>query len=373
MSTLNRESWFDAHLDLACLAECGRDLSKPPLDGGGPFQPAALSFPTMRSGNVRACLGTIFTEADGTDEVGYPAADAEAAHQRGIAQLDRYHAWHRAGLIELTDMRPRRGDTGVAPPVAAGFTPLDLPPPNAAPIRLSILMECADPIRTPDELPWWVARGVSVIGMAWGRGSRYTAGNMTTGPTGLPGIAPLGRELVKAMDTLGVVHDASHLSWQAMDDLFSITDTLVIASHSNCSALLEWPARGATQGTKPNERHLRDDHIKEIGRRGGVIGLNLVRNFIRSGLNREDPNDRPSIDEAADHVEHICTVMGHRRGVGLGSDLDGGITRNEIPAGLNTHDDMHLISDALRRRNWSDADIRAFEWDNWARVFVLSN
>jgi membrane dipeptidase len=233
-------------------------------------------------------------------------------------------------------------------------------------------MECADPIRSPDELPWWVARGVSVIGMAWGRGSRYTAGNLTPGPTGHPGLAPSGRELAKAMDGLGVVHDASHLSWQAMDDLFSITDALVIASHSNCSALLEWPARGSSRDTPPNQRHLRDDHIKEIGRRGGVIGLNLVRNFIRSGLNRDDPNDRPSIDEAADHVEHICSVMGHRRGVGLGSDLDGGITRNEIPAGLNTHDDMHLISDALRRRGWNDADIRGFEWSNWARVLGVS-
>lgn len=361
---LRWRTWFDAHLDLACLAECGRDLSKPPLEGGGPFQPAALSFRTMRSGNVRACLGTIFTEADGTDEVGYPAADAEAAHRRGVAQLDRYHAWYRAGIFQLQDMRPRRG----VPPVAD----MDLPAPNAAPMRLGILMECADPIRSPEELPGWVARGVSVIGMAWGRGSRYTAGNMTVGPSGCPGIAPLGRELVKAMDALSVVHDASHLSWQAMDDLFSMTDALVIASHSNCSVLLEWPARGATQGAKPNERHLRDDHIKEIGRRGGVIGLNLVRNFIRSGLNREDPNDRPSIDEAADHVEHICSVMGHRRGVGLGSDLDGGITRNEIPAGLNSHDDMHLISDALGCRGWSDADIRGFEWDNWARVLGVS-
>lgn len=355
--------WFDAHLDLACLAECGRDLARPPLEGGGPFQPAALSWPTMVSGGVRACLGTIFTEANGTDEVGYPASDAEAAHRRGVAQLDRYHAWHRSGTIELVDMRPRRNEPGMAP--------MRLPAPNGAPIKLGILMECADPIRAPHELSWWVERGVSAIGMAWGRGSRYTAGNMERGPTDQPGIAPTGRELVKAIDALGVVHDASHLSWQAMDDLFGMTNALIIASHSNCSSLLEWPARGSEQGTKPNERHLRDEHIKEIGRREGVIGLNLVRNFIRSGLTRGDPTDRPTIDEAAAHVEHICSVMGHRRGVGLGSDLDGGITRNEIPAGLNTHEDMPLISDALRRLGWTDAQITGFESGNWSRVLRL--
>lgn len=361
--------WFDAHLDLACLAECGRDLARPPLEGGGPFQPAALSWPTMLSGGVHACLGTIFIESGGTDEVGYPAADAEAAHRRGLAQLDRYHAWHRAGVIELTDFRPRRGEPGM--------TPMKLPPPNGAAIKLGILMECADPIRTPDELAWWVERGVSVIGMAWARGSRYTAGNAERGPTGAEGIAPIGRELVKRMDELGVVHDASHLSWRAMDDLFALTDRLVIASHSNCSALLEWPARGATQGTKPNERHLRDEHIKEIGREGrgggGVIGLNLVRNFIRSGLKRDDPNDRPSVMEAARHVDHIAAVMGHKRGVGLGSDLDGGITRNEIPAGIDTHDQMGLISSELRTLGWSDEDVHAFEWGNWGRVLKLDS
>lgn len=360
--------WFDAHLDLACLAECGRYLARPPLEGGGPFQPAALSWPTMLSAGVHACLGTIFIESGGTDEVGYPAADAEAAHRRGLAQLERYHAWHRAGVIELTDFRPRRGEPGM--------TPMKLPPPNGAAIKLGILMECADPIRTPDELAWWVERGVSVIGMAWARGSRYTAGNAERGPTGAEGIAPIGRELVKRMDELGVVHDASHLSWRAMDDLFALTDRLVIASHSNCSALLEWPARGATQGTKPNERHLRDEHIKEIGREGrgggGVIGLNLVRNFIRSGLKRDDPNDRPSVMEAARHVDHIAAVMGHKRGVGLGSDLDGGITRNDIPAGIDSHQDMGLILDDLRKLNWHLRDVDAFAWGNWARVLELN-
>ena len=348
---------------------------KLPLEGGGPFQPAALSWPTMVLGGVEACLGTIFIESGGTDEVGYPASDAEAAHRRGVAQLERYHALHRAGVIELTDMRPRRGEPGMARmklPPAVAMSPL-----GGAPIKLGILMECADPIRTPDELAWWVERGVSVIGMAWARGSRYTAGNAERGPTGAEGIAPIGRDLVKRMDALGVVHDASHLSWKAMDDLFAMTDALVIASHSNCSALLEWPARGATQGTKPNERHLRDEHIKEIGRQGrgggGVIGLNLVRNFIRSGLKRDDPCDRPSVAEAAAHVNHIAAVMGHKRGVGLGSDLDGGITRNEIPAGIDTHEQMGLISDELRTLGWSDEDVRGFAWGNWAKVLRIDS
>jgi len=48
--------------------------------------------------------------------------------------------------------------------------------------------------------------------------------------------------------------------------------------HSNCRALLDGS----------NQRHLRDQSIKEIARRAGH-GLNLVRNFIKTGLNRNDP------------------------------------------------------------------------------------
>jgi microsomal dipeptidase-like Zn-dependent dipeptidase len=150
-------------------------------------------------------------------------------------------------------------------------------------VSLGVLMECADPIRDPDELPWWVERGVVAIGLAWWRGSRYATGNGEPSCTSGIGLTDLGRELVKRMDAQGVVHDASHLSDRALDDLFALTDKPVIASHSNCRALL-----GGV-----NQRHLTDEAILEIGRRGGVIGLNLVKNFIRAGLNRADPNDRP--------------------------------------------------------------------------------
>jgi membrane dipeptidase len=178
-------------------------------------------------------------------------------------------------------------------------------------------------------------------------------------------LSAIGRELVQGMDALGVVHDLSHLSWRGMDELFEATDALVIASHSNCSALLE---RGDRE---PNQRHLLDAHIREIGRRGGVVGLNLVKFFIKAGIDPKDPADRPTADDAAAHVEHVAQIMGHRRGVGLGSDLDGGITRDDIPAGIDSHEEMGVICDALRRRGWSDAEVRGFAWENWARVLKI--
>ena len=46
-----------------------------------------------------------------------------------------------------------------------------------------------------------------------------------------------------------------------------------------------------------------------------MIGLNLCRNFIApQPYQKTDP--RPSIDQALEHVEHICAIAGHREAVG---------------------------------------------------------
>lgn len=74
--------FFDAHLDLAYLAEVGRDMHAPLDDCRGRLLPASITLPSLRDGGVRACLGTIFTEAiapDGTTdtpEASYPEGDA---------------------------------------------------------------------------------------------------------------------------------------------------------------------------------------------------------------------------------------------------------------------------------------------------------
>jgi len=340
--------WFDAHLDLAYLAECGRNMLEPPERAAGPHLPAAVTFPALREGGVLVCLGTIFTEPDGEDAVGYPAGDAERARAVGVRQMERYERWARDGVIALWGHDPRWAQPGLHLP-GGSMTPDGDGVPS-----LGVLIEGADPIRSPDELAWWVGRGVVAIGLTWARSSRYAGGNSTE-----DGLTDLGRAMIPAMDALGVVHDLSHLSDRAMDELLSRTDRPVMASHSNCRVLLDGK----------NQRHLRDGSIREIARRGGVIGLNLVRNFIKVGLNRDDPTDRPSIDDAVRHVEYICEVAGHRRAVGLGTDMDGGISADDLPAGIDRPRDLGKISEALRARGWSENEVRGFEFDNWARFF----
>ncbi len=349
------------------LAVRGRDMHAPLESAGGDLLPAAVTLPSLREGNVRVALATIFTEVGGDGPEGYPAGDVEQAHKRGRAQLEVYETWRDAGHVAIDLPRLLRRDPDVGE-VRAGMgvgevRPLSLEKrlarsPKQTPLHIGILIENADPVRSPDELAWWKERGVVAIGLAWAKSSRYAAGNMTPHEDPV-GLTDLGRAMVKEMDALGIVHDVSHLSDRAMDELLSLTDRPVIASHSNCRAIVGEPL---------NQRHLRDESIREIARRGGVIGLNLCRNFIPPQPYAKE-NPRPTIAQTIAHVEHVCALVGHKNAVGLGSDMDGGFSADDMPAGIDRPVDLVKLTDALRGRGWSGEEVEGFAWGNWGRLF----
>ena len=338
-------NWFDAHLDLAMMAALGRDMTAQPADAGGPDLPASITLPSLAAGTVRTCLGTIFTEAGGSDRrIAYPHGDAHAAFTAGARQLQIYRQWADAGWCTLP--------TATAPAAASTVPTYTTPP-----LRLGILIEGADIIREPNELAWWASYGVVAVGLAWWTASRYAGGNGTPSDDPQTGITPLGLELVAQLDLLGLVHDASHLSDRAFSDLFEATGKLVIASHSNCRALL---------GDATNQRHLTDAQIKAIASRGGVIGLNLYSRFLDPAC---DKGGRTSITTAIRHVEHICQLTGSHDHVGLGTDADGGFSAARLPDGIDTPSDYHKLCEGLHNLGWNDAAIAKFVSANFARVF----
>ena len=60
--------------------------------------------------------------------------------------------------------------------------------------------------------------------------------------------------------------------------------------------------------------------------------------------------------------------MGHRRGVALGSDMDGGFGPDGLPEGIDRPERLETLLDALRAAGWSDADIEGFARGNWRRL-----
>lgn len=317
-----RSPWFDGHLDLACIAVEGRDLSVPLAEAVGPPQPASITFPSLAEGRVIAAMGTIFTGPGIGGPCGYPKLEGLAeAEQAGVKQLEQYHHWEQAGLIRLVR------------------SAADLPKSDTAdggPISICLLMEGADPIREPDDLQRWYDAGLRVIGMSWSCGTTYAGGNL---PPYLP-LTTRGEQLVMGMDRLGMIHDVSHLCERATWRLLEVSDGPVIASHSNCRALIQEP-------DWHQQRHLPDELIRALGDRGAVIGVNLCSAFLES-----DESKRASITQVADHVERVCQVTQRITATALGSDMDGGFPANRLPEGINRPADLHRITDELSARGF---------------------
>lgn len=325
--------WIDGHLDLAYLAVAGRDFTVRVAD----VSAGCVSYPDLADAPVRVALGTIFTEANAPGQPGgyRDSRDVEGAHRVGLEQLRWYQGEEAAGRMRI--LRTRAD-------LDAHWADVS----QSGPLGIVVLMEGADPMRTPEEAAWWFAEGVRVVGMSWAYGSRYSGGNSTGGPLTGP-----GRELVAAFDALGILHDASHLSDASLDDLLARSTQRVVATHSNCRMLLE-----------PKERHLTDGAIKEIAARGGVIGLNLFGNFLAVGRDA-------TLDDALDHTTRVASLAGAERCC-LGSDLDGGFVPTKLPLGLRHPRSYASLARGLAARGWSPQAVDGFRAGNWLRTLRAS-
>ena len=314
------DTWIDGHLDLAWVGLNGRDFDHAPPETG------VLSWPSLVESNISIAFGTIFTEMNGPadDPASYPRGDRKAAARAGRAQLSWYESMEQAGRIRLARSTS------------------DLDRASTMPTIL-LLMECADPITDAQDLEWWVDRGLRLVGLSWGRGSRHAGGNAVPG-----GLTAEGRDLVKALDASGVGHDVSHLSREAFDDLMVSATGPICATHSNAAAI-----------TGDDPRFLTDDQYAALAERDGVVGLNL--------FGRQLTRDREAtIEDCLDHLEHAAGILGRHR-VALGSDADGGFEASGLPIGLQRMQNLPRLCTGLADRGWSEVEIEGFRRGNWRR------
>lgn len=314
---------FDAHLDLAWNALQGRDLTLPlaelrwqdPLQSS---QTATVSFPELRRAGLKTCFGTLFALPRNAKHDGY--TDHAEARAQALAQLDRYRRWQEEGWLSLG------------------------PGSTAAPLQVLLLMEGADPISGPDDLPFWAEAGVRVIGPAWER-TRYAGGTDAPGP-----LTPEGRELVQAMKDLDLTLDASHLDTAAFWDAADI-GVKMVATHSNPRALVD------------TNRQISDDMARHIVSTGGVLGLVAHSRFIRPGWT--EGNERVSLTEFARCAEHYAALVGWEN-IGIGSDLDGGFGTEKMPAGIECYGDLSRFLDLLPAA--ARDGVAGGNWERWVRA-----
>jgi len=321
---------FDAHLDLAYNALRGREVLRPAREQVTDAEGIpTVGLPDLRAGHVTRICATIFCEPKRSGPTGY-TTPAEA-FEMATAQLDWYHAQFDAGEMKLIDS------------TSGGASD------SSRAIETIILLEGADPMRTPDDVAHFFARGVHVVGLAWKR-TRYAGGTGEPGP-----LTPEGVELVRELDRVGMIHDASHLAEESFWQLLKLTDGPIVASHSNARALV------------PTDRQLSDDMARAVASRGGVIGINFFDKFLVAPA--EYGRRRATLDDVVTHVRHFCNVIGSTRHVGLGTDMDGGLGREQIPVEIQTSADLPRVADALRANGFDDTDVQNIMGENWTRFF----
>lgn len=322
---------FDAHLDLAMNACRGRDPLQPAAD-----QPiveneiATVGLPDLRAGHVKHLCAAIFCEPSFNGSVGY--ADYDQAYAMARTQLAVYQQWHAAGEIQI-----------------------DGPRADASAIDALLLMEGADAIRNPDDLAFFAAAGLRLIGLSW-LATRYAGGTGQPGPLTADGVA-----FVTEIDKLNLIHDASHLAEQSFWQLSEIAARPIVATHSNCRSIV---------GDDPRERHLTDAMIRRLVNGGGMIGINFYDKFLLPAI--EFGKRRATLTDVVRHIRHICDLAGDARHVGLGTDMDGGLGRQHIPEDIATSADLPKLYDALLAAGFDDADARGVMGENWNAFFAQS-
>ncbi|HEX7820450.1 MAG TPA: dipeptidase [Sphingobium sp.] len=236
--------------------------------------------------------------------------------------------------------------------------------------------------------------GVRVTGFAHFAHNQFA--DSSTDPSKKPrygGLSPLGKELLREMNRLGIVPDASHSSDQVLDDLLALSTTPVLLTHSGCKAIYDHP------------RNIDDDHLRALAAKGGVIQINAYGAYLRASrpnperqkalaalfgemregaklsvakraellarrqeIDRLHPDtDRATFDDFLAHLLHALKVAGPDH-VGIGADWDGGggVVGMEDVLGLPR------ITAALVQAGYSEADIQKIWSGNVLRVLAAA-
>jgi membrane dipeptidase len=358
---------IDAHEDIAYnMALLGRDYTISAAETRArearsdlhPHGECLLGWNEYQQGQVAVVFGTLFADPRSKDtgpEDRLVYTNPEQAHRLYWQQIERYQrlADDAPDQFRLIYNQPDLAAVLAEweKPVVKLEDPEDRRP-VGHPIGLVVLMEGADGIRTPHELPEWWEAGLRIIGLAW-RGTRYSGGTHEPGP-----LTPAGRELLEAMAELGFALDLSHMDPQAALQAVERYPGPIIVSHSNPLRMLK--------GSDSN-RHLPDDVIDRVIERDGVIGVVPVNDFLRVGWTLTDGKAGIRLDRVADHIDYLCQRAGSAHYVGFGTDFDGGFGRESTPAEIDTIADLQKMSAILAERGYSAADIDAIFSGNWLR------
>jgi membrane dipeptidase len=204
------------------------------------------------------------------------------------------------------------------------------------------------------------------------------------------GLTPLGKDIVREMNRIGMMVDISHVSDKTFWDALEVSSAPLLASHSSCRSISNIP------------RNMTDEMIVALAKKGGVVQVNFGCEFLSQKSANTSTFGNPAIreklaaamkdfkgtaeerraklaevvktiglktvpatlDDAVAHIDHIVKIAGIDA-VGIGADYDG---VDCVPVGLEDVSKMPNLTRALLEKGYTAKDIRKIYGENTLRV-----
>ena len=202
------------------------------------------------------------------------------------------------------------------------------------------------------------------------------------------GLTPLGKDVVREMNRLGMLVDVSHVSDRTFWDVLAASEAPVFASHSSCRAVCNVP------------RNMTDEMIVALAKKGGVVQINFACGFLsqKTADAERDANvyarwgeiekkfagdperlkaeaaklevemrgkvPRAMLADVVAHIDHAVKIGGVDH-VGIGSDFDGIPC---APEGLDDVSKFPNLTRALLEKGYTAEDIRKIYGGNTLRL-----
>ena len=160
------------------------------------------------------------------------------------------------------------------------------------------------------------------------------------------GLSDFGKQLIKALNTTGILIDLAHSTGPSIDQALEVSSKPMIWSHGFITKSEQsWTSRGWMS------RGLSEAYAKKIASKGGAVGLWALGPSFGGGL-----------DNYASEIIRMIEILGADH-VMFGTDQDG------LPQGAVVEQliDLRKVVDILAKRGVHDKALRCVAYENYAR------
>ena len=186
--------------------------------------------------------------------------------------------------------------------------------------------------------------GVKIMTLTWNGNCELGDG---IGVEGAKGLTDFGKSVVAKMEQNGIIVDVSHSSVPMFYDVAELSTRPFCATHSNSKQIC------------PHRRNLTDEQFSIIRDKGGIVGLNLSRGFLR------EDEDKACMLDVLRHAEHFLSLGGEKT-LAIGTDFDG----TDIPIDMTGIESMNKHYELFLKHNYHEKLLEDIFFNN-ARNFLL--